>query len=92
MRNLDTIINQLSAEQQRTEHLLLDDIQSVREATKLFFDRQQKEMDTFLGTISMYLDGIANRVKNGYPAENMPSIVSGRQLTEAERAQFDAAS
>lgn len=92
MRNLDTIINQLSAEQQRTEHLLLDDIQSVREATKLFFDRQQKEMDTFLGTISMYLDGIANRVKNGYPTENMPSIVSGRQLTDAERAQLDAAS
>ena len=92
MRNLDAIINQLSAAQQRTEHLLLDDIQRVREATRIFFDRQQKEADQFVAAVSGHLDTIAERIKNGYPSEPMPSIVTGRQLTDAERAQLDAAS
>ena len=45
MRNLDAIINQLSAEQQRCSHLLLGDVENIKTACTLFFDKQQREAD-----------------------------------------------
>lgn len=100
MRNLDAIINRLSNEQQRCEHLLIEEIQAVKKATQLFFDKQQREADSFIALISTTLDDIVNRVQNGYPANEgvkhddndpLPAIVTRKkilpaQLEAAERA------
>ena len=100
MRNLDAIINRLSNEQQRCEHLLIEEIQAVKKATQLFFDKQQREADSFIALISTTLDDIINRVQNGYPANEglshddsdpLPAIVTRKkilpaQLEAAERA------
>ena len=93
MRNLDAIINQLSAEQMRCEHLLLEDMEGIKKACTLFFDKQAREADGFLALLHQSLDDIANRVKNGYekkrePDDNapLPAIVTGRKLTDEERA------
>lgn len=83
MRNLDSIINQLSAEQQRCEWLLLEDMNKVKAACKMFFDkqerelttfreRQQKDADAFFALLDTTLEDIMNRVKNGYPKEQAP--------------------
>lgn len=92
MRNLDAIINQLSAEQMRCEHLLLEDMEGVKKACTLFFDKQAREADSFMALLHQTLDDIANRVKNGYerkrePDDNtpFPAIVTGRKLTDEER-------
>ena len=92
MRNLDAIINQLSAEQMRCEHLLLEDMEGVKKACTLFFDKQAREADAFMALLHQTLDDIANRVKNGYerkrePDDNgpLPAIVTGRKLTDEER-------
>lgn len=100
MRNLDAIINRLSNEQQRCEHLLIEEIQAVKKATQLFFDKQAREADSFIALISTTLDDIVNRVQNGYPItegvqhddnDPLPSIVTRKkilptQLEAAERA------
>ena len=95
MRNLDAIINQLSAEQMRCEHLLLEDMEGVKKACTLFFDKQAREADSFMALLHQTLDDIANRVKNGYerkrePDDNapLPAIVTGRKLTDEERASL----
>lgn len=100
MRNIDAIINKLANEQQRCEHLLIEEIQAVKKATQLFFDKQAREADSFIALISTTLDDIINRVQNGYPASEglqydesdpLPSIVTRKkvlpaQLEAAERA------
>ena len=100
MKNIDAIIIRLSAEQQRCEQLLIEEIQAVKKATQLFFDKQAREADSFIALISTTLDDIANRVQNGYPANEgvkhddndpLPSIVTRKkilpaQLEAAERA------
>ena len=93
MRNLDAIINQLSAEQMRCEHLLLEDMEGVKKACTLFFDKQAREADAFMALLHQTLDDIANRVKNGYERKRepdddkpFPAIVTGRKLTDDERA------
>lgn len=93
MRNLDAIINQLSAEQMRCEHLLLEDMEGVKKACTLFFDKQAREADSFMALLHQTLDDIANRVKNGYERKRapdddrpFPAIVTGRKLTDDERA------
>lgn len=94
MRNLDAIINQLSAEQQRCEHLLLDDMESVKKACVLFFDKQQREADAFMALISKTFEDITTKVQNGYPKstdegfDNLPAIVTGRKLTDEEREEI----
>ena len=100
MRNIDAIINKLANEQQRCEHLLIDEINAVKKATQLFFDKQAREADSFIALISTTLDDIINRVQNGYPANEalkhddedpLPAIVTRKkilptQLEAAERA------
>lgn len=96
MKNLDGIINQLANEQQRTEHLLMQDLESVKKACTLFFDKQAREADSFMALLHTSLEDILSRVKNGYPAdqridepmEPIPAIVSGRKLTEKEREKI----
>ena len=100
MRNIDAIINRLANEQQRCEHLLMQEIDAVKKATQLFFEKQAREADSFIALISTTLDDINNRIQNGYPAtegvqyddsDPLPSIVTrkkvlGSQLETAERA------
>lgn len=96
MRNLDAIINQLAAEQHRCEHLLIEELKAVKNACKLFFDKQAREADNFMALLNTTLEDIENRVKNGYPKERkpedetdpLPAIVTGRVLTEEERAEI----
>ena len=95
MRNLDAIINQLAAEQQRCEHLLLEDMEGVRKAATLFFDKQAREADAFLALLTTTLGEISSRVKNGYDRKRepdddapLPAIVTGRKLTDEERASL----
>ena len=95
MRNLDAIINQLAAEQQRCEHLLLEDMEGIKKACTLFFDKQAREADGFIALLHQSLDDIANRVKNGYERKRepddtapLPAIVTGRKLTDEERASL----
>lgn len=92
MRNLDAIINQLANEQSRTEHLLLSDIEAVKNEARLFFDKQAREADSFLALLSMRFDDITARVRDGYPKaseaqtdEPFPAIVQRRVLSNEER-------
>jgi hypothetical protein len=92
MRNLDAIINQLANEQARTEHLLLSDIEAVKNEARLFFDKQAREADAFLALLSMRFDDITARVRDGYPKaseaqadEPFPAIVQRRVLSNEER-------
>lgn len=88
MRNLDAIINQLSNEQQRTEHLLVDDLKAIKQEAQLFFDKQarefqtfyeqrQKDSDAYMALLSVRFDDVINRIQNGYPKEE-----GFRELTE----------
>jgi hypothetical protein len=80
MRNLDAIINQLSNEQQRTEHLLVDDLKAIKQEAQLFFDKQarelqafyeqkQKDGDAYMALLAVRFDDVINRIQNGYPKE-----------------------
>lgn len=99
MKNLDGIINQLANEQLRTEHLLMQDLESVKKACTLFFDKQAREADSFLALLHTSLEDIMSRVKNGYPKdehldepmEPIPAIVTGRKLTKEERDRVEKA-
>lgn len=110
MRNLDAIINQLSNEQQRCSSLLLEDMNKVKAACKLFFDKQtreletfkehqQKDADSFFALLNTSLEDIMVKVQNGYPREQkpemdtdlLPAIVTGRKLTNEERAALEEA-
>ena len=91
MRNLDAIINQLANEQQRTEHLLIEDMQAIKKEAQLFFDKQAREADAYLALLVMRFDDIVSRVQNGYPKGQqedfgpIPAIVQGRVMTDQER-------
>lgn len=93
MRNIDAIINRLAAEQQRCEHLLTEEINAVKKAVQLFFDKQQREADSFIALISTTLDDIISRVQNGYPANEgiqhdgddpIPAIVSRKKISSSQ--------
>lgn len=96
MRNLEAIISQLASEQQRCSHLLLDDINAIKKACTLFFDKQQREADSFMAMLAASFDDIAVKVQNGYPREQkpadetdpLPAIVTGRKLTDEERNEI----
>ena len=96
MRNLDAIINQLAAEQQRCEHLLIEELEGVKKACTLFFDKQAREADAFIALLNQTLADIEIKIKNGYPKERQPSedlgplpaIVTGRVLTDEERDEI----
>ena len=88
MRNLDAIINQLANEQQRTEHLLVDDLKAIKHEAQLFFDKQarefqtfheqkQKDADGYMALLATRFDDVINRIQNGYPKEE-----GFRELTE----------
>lgn len=91
MRNLDAIINQLANEQQRTEALLVQDIEAIKQEAKLFFDKQAREADGYIALLTMRFDDIVSRVQNGYPKGQqeelgpIPAIVERRTLTDEER-------
>lgn len=96
MRNLDAIINQLAAEQQRCEHLLIEELEGVKKACTLFFDKQAREADAFIALLNQTLADIEIKIKNGYPKERqpdadlgpLPAIVTGRVLTDEERDEI----
>lgn len=96
MRNIESLINQLSAEAQRHEHLIIEDLEEVKKACGLFFDKQQREMDAFYALINKAVEDVSTRVKNGYPKDHrmnedygqMPAIVTGRSLTNEEREEI----
>lgn len=80
MRNLDAIINQLANEQQRTEHLLVDDLKAIKQEAQLFFDKQarefqtfheqkQKDADAYMALMAARFDDVIARIQNGYPKE-----------------------
>jgi hypothetical protein len=88
MRNLDAIINQLANEQQRTEHLLVDDLKGIKKEAQLFFDKQarefqsfyeqrQKESDAYMALLATRFDDLIVRIQHGYPKEE-----GFRELTE----------
>jgi len=88
MRNLDAIINQLANEQQRTEHLLVDDLKAIKQEAQLFFDKQarefqtfyeqkQKDADAYMALLATRFDDVINLIQNGYPKEE-----GFRELTE----------
>lgn len=91
MRNLDAIINQLANEQQRTSHLLKDDIAAIKKEAQLFFDKQAREADAYLALLCTRFDDLLSRIDNGYPQGQLedigpvPAIVQRRTLSEEER-------
>ena len=91
MRNLDAIINQLANEQQRTEHLLIEDMQAIKKEAQLFFDKQAREADAYLALLVTRFEDIISRVQNGYPQGKLedigplPAIVERRTLSNEER-------
>lgn len=102
MRNLDAIINQLANEQQRTSHLLREDIEAIKKEAQLFFDKQAREADAYLALLVMRFDDLLSRIDNGYPQGQLedispvPAIVQRRTLSDEERetilAKLDGAS
>ena len=102
MRNLDAIINQLANEQQRTSHLLKDDIAAIKKEAQLFFDKQAREADAYLALLVTRFDDLISRIDNGYPQGQLesigdiPAIVQRRVLSDEERetilAKLDGAS
>ena len=62
----------------------------------MFFDKQQREADSFMAMLSSAFDDIAVKVQNGYPKEQktadetdpLPAIVTGRKLTDEERTEI----
>lgn len=99
MRNIDAIINKLANEQQRCEHLLINEVVAVKKALQLFFDKQQREADSFVALMSTTLDDIVARVQNGYPAvetphdedDPLPSIVTRKKVSAAQVQTLEAA-
>lgn len=91
MRNLDAIINQLANEQQRTSHLLREDIGAIKKEAQLFFDKQAREADAYLALLVTRFDDLLSRIDNGYPQGNLesigdiPAIVQRRTLSDEER-------
>jgi hypothetical protein len=91
MRNLDAIINQLANEQQRTSHLLKDDIAAIKKEAQLFFDKQAREADAYLALLCTRFDDLLSRIDNGYPQGQLeslgdvPAIVQRRVLSDQER-------
>jgi len=91
MRNLDAIINQLANEQQRTSHLLREDIEAIKKEAQLFFDKQAREADAYLALLCTRFDDLLSRIDNGYPQGKLetlgdiPAIVQRRTLSEEER-------
>lgn len=91
MRNLDAIINQLANEQQRTSHLLKDDIAAIKKEAQLFFDKQAREADSYLALLCTRFDDLLIRIDNGYPQGQLedigpvPAIVQRRVLSDQER-------
>lgn len=80
MRNLDAIINQLANEQQRTEHLLVEDLKAIKHEAQLFFDKQAREFQTFhdqrakeadgyMALLALRFDDVMARIQNGYPKD-----------------------
>lgn len=69
MRNLDAIINQLANEQQRTEHLLVEDLQAIKKEAQLFFDKQAREADSYMALLATRFEDVIARIQNGYPKE-----------------------
>ena len=94
MRNLDAIINQLANEQQRTSHLLKDDIEAIKKEAQLFFDKQAREADAYLALLVMRFDDLISRIENGYPKGQqedfgpLPAIVERRTLSNEERQEI----
>jgi hypothetical protein len=91
MRNLDAIINQLANEQQRTSHLLREDIEAIKKEAQLFFDKQAREADAYVALLCTRFDDLLSRIDNGYPQGKLesigdiPAIVQRRTLSEEER-------
>lgn len=69
MRNLDAIINQLANEQQRTEHLLVEDLKAIKTEAQLFFDKQAREADAYMALLATRFEDVIARIQNGYPKE-----------------------
>lgn len=69
MRNLDAIINQLANEQQRTEHLLVEDLKAIKQEAVLFFDKQAREADAYIALLSQRFEDVVIKIQNGYPKE-----------------------
>lgn len=94
MRNLDAIINQLANEQQRTSHLLKDDITAIKKEAQLFFDKQAREADAYLALLVTRFDDLMSRIDNGYPQGKqedigpLPAIVERRTLSDEERQEI----
>ena len=91
MRNLDAIINQLANEQQRTSHLLREDIEAIKKEAQLFFDKQAREADAYLALLCTRFDDLLSRIDNGYPHGQLedigpvPAIVQRRTLSDQEK-------
>lgn len=91
MRNLDAIINQLANEQQRTSHLLREDIEAIKKEAQLFFDKQAREADAYLALLCTRFDDLLSRIDNGYPQGQLesigdiPAIVQRRVLSDDEK-------
>ncbi len=94
MRNLDAIINQLANEQQRTEHLLVEDLQAIKKEAQLFFDKQAREADAYVALLTTRFDDLITRIQNGYPKEKgfgeltedpVPAFLVRPKITSEER-------
>lgn len=93
MRNLDAIINQLANEQQRTEHLLVEDLHAIKKEAQLFFDKQtrelqafyeqkQKDADGYTAILAIRFDDIITKIQNGYPKDNGFGKDNGEPIPE----------
>jgi hypothetical protein len=93
MQNIDHIIGKLAQEQARAERLLLRDLAQLSMILSVCMEEQQKQLDNLRSQSQVLLSAFAVKIRDGYaegydPENNeepVPSIVSGRKLTDEER-------
>ncbi|UOF79779.1 hypothetical protein [Caudoviricetes sp.] len=97
MRSLETLINQLQADNHRIEERATHEIERIRQHCLTFFNHQQQQTDSFVAAMSVTLDRLMVNMRDGFPDphdqmsdEVFPAVVTGRQLTDEDRANIMA--
>jgi len=96
MRSIENLITQLQADNHRIEERATREIERIRQHCITFFNHQQQQTDSFVAAMSVTLDRLMVNMRDGFPDqyeaadETFPAVVTGRQLTEEDRANIMA--
>lgn len=96
MRSIENLILELQADNHRIEERATREIERLRQHCITFFNQQQQQTDSFVAAMSVTLDRLMVNMRDGFPDqfdamdETFPAVVTGRQLTDEDRARIMA--